>query len=77
MKQKFHFVRLCVKHLHHGVLRDWSNCFECVFHLFQTTWNIFFKQYCEMSPFCLALSLINPACNIPEQHISSLILQTR
>lgn len=58
---------LFVAYLHHTVFWDRSDGLKGVSHLFYTTWNIFFKQYGEVGPFCLVFSLVNPAGNVPEQ----------
>lgn len=58
---------LFVAYLHHRVFWDRSDGLKGVSHLFYTTWNIFFKQYGEVGPFCLVFSLVNPAGNVPEQ----------
>lgn len=62
---------LCHMHLHHRDLWNGSDCLESVFHLFQTTWNVFLKQYGEMGSFSLPFSLVNPAGNVPEQQPKS------
>lgn len=60
-------VCMFVAYLHKRVFWDRSDGLEVVSHLFQTTWNIFFKKHDEMSPFGLEFPLVNPAGNIPAQ----------
>lgn len=62
---------MCVVYLHHRMFWYWSYGLEVVSHFLKAARNIFFKQYGEVSPFCQPLSLVNPAGNIPEQHIQN------
>lgn len=54
-------------YLHHRVFGYRNDGLESVPHLLHTTRDILFKQYGEVSPFRLVLSLVNPACNVPGQ----------
>lgn len=54
-------------YLHHGVFRNRNNGLESLPHLLHTARDILFKQYGEVSPFRLVLSLVDPACNVPGQ----------